>query len=191
MGGYRWLEARLFEVLGGWVTAVPEPEVKVHLHARSHQHGHHSELWREVLAGLGSSDPDRLTAPANGKVPGVVEAMAEPGGRDRTLEKLVGAYRVLVPRLVAAYTRHLQGASPVTGDRVVLVLSQVVGDEVEGWRQGEMLVQSVIVTESEVRRAAAHQARLEALVVAAGAVAGPGSADRPPPPAPDRSTADR
>jgi hypothetical protein len=48
-------------------------------------------------------------------------------------------------------------------------------DELEDWRDGEMLIQSLIETEEDVERAARHQARLESLMVRAGGVAGPGS----------------
>ena len=48
-------------------------------------------------------------------------------------------------------------------------------DEFEDWRDGEMLIQSLIETPEEVDRAAAHQARLEKLLIAAGGIAGPGT----------------
>ena len=38
-----------------------------------------------------------------------------------------------------------------------------------------MLIQSLIETPEEVERAAAHQVRLEKLMLAAGGIAGPGS----------------
>ena len=31
VGHYKWIEMRLFEVLGGWVATVPELDVKMHL----------------------------------------------------------------------------------------------------------------------------------------------------------------
>jgi len=38
-----------------------------------------------------------------------------------------------------------------------------------------MLIQSLITTKRDVKRASAHQARLETLLLAAGGIAGPGS----------------
>ena len=38
-----------------------------------------------------------------------------------------------------------------------------------------MLIQSLIETDAEVERAAAHQVRLEKLILAAGGIAGPGT----------------
>jgi hypothetical protein len=43
------------------------------------------------------------------------------------------------------------------------------------WREGEMLLKSIIETDEEIERATAHQARLEKLMLAAGGIAGKGS----------------
>jgi len=48
-------------------------------------------------------------------------------------------------------------------------------DEFDDWRDGEMMIQSLIETPDEVDRAAAHQAKLEKLMLEAGGIAGPGS----------------
>jgi hypothetical protein len=48
-------------------------------------------------------------------------------------------------------------------------------DEQEDWRDGEMLLQSLISTPEHVDRAAAHQVALEKLMVAAGGITGPGT----------------
>jgi len=38
-----------------------------------------------------------------------------------------------------------------------------------------MMLQSLLLNEADVQRAAAHQAKLETLIVAAGGIVGPGS----------------
>jgi hypothetical protein len=48
-------------------------------------------------------------------------------------------------------------------------------DEFEDWREGEMLIQSMIETPEELDRAIRRQHELEALLVAAGGIAGAGS----------------
>jgi hypothetical protein len=45
----------------------------------------------------------------------------------------------------------------------------------DDWREGEMLLQSLIERPEDVQRAAARQSELELLMVRAGGVAGPGS----------------
>ncbi|MGB7880938.1 MAG: hypothetical protein WBL31_19390, partial [Ilumatobacteraceae bacterium] len=42
----------------------------------------------------------------------------------------------------------------------------------DDWRDGEMLLQSLITTPKHVERAAVHQARLEALMIEAGGITG-------------------
>ena len=45
----------------------------------------------------------------------------------------------------------------------------------DDWREGEMLLQSLLETPEEVERASRRQAELEQMMVRAGGVAGPGS----------------
>ncbi|HZQ28115.1 MAG TPA: hypothetical protein VFA94_10500 [Acidimicrobiales bacterium] len=174
-GHYRWIEMRLFEVLGGWVATVPELDVKIRLGAHTYKHAWHADLWTKRLPELREMNPDRLTAPANDDVVAFMDAVAEPESPDQTIEKLVGVYRVLIPRKIAAYTYHLNNTSTITDAPTIRSLKFILQDELDDWRDGEMLLQSLIDTEDEVRRAADHQAKLEAMITKAGGIAGPGS----------------
>jgi hypothetical protein len=84
-------------------------------------------------------------------------------------------YRVLLPHKIAAYTYHLNNTSPITDAPTIRSLKFALADELDDWRDGEMLLQSLIETEEEVQRAAAHQARLEVILVQAGGIVGEGS----------------
>jgi hypothetical protein len=101
--------------------------------------------------------------------------MTEPEDKGQTIEKLVGVYRVLIPHKIAAYTYHRNNTSTITDAPTIRSLDFALADELDDWRDGEMLLQSLMETEEEVQRAAAHQARLEAIMVRAGGIAGPGS----------------
>jgi hypothetical protein len=175
VGHYKWIEMRLFEALGGWVATVPELDVKMRLGTHCYQHAWHAELWHKRLPELREMNPDRLTVPPNDEMVTFVEALTEPEKPDETIEKLVGVYRVLIPHKIAAYTYHLNNTSTITDAPTIRSLKLVLNDEFEDWRDGEMLIQSLLETPEEVSRAAAHQARLETLILAAGGVAGPGS----------------
>jgi hypothetical protein len=180
VGNYRWVEMRLFETLGGWVATVPELDVKIRLGTHCYHHAWHSELWHQRLPELREMDPERLTAPANEGVAAFMAAVAEPEAAGATIEKLVGVYRVLIPHKVAAYTFHLNHTSGITDGPTIRALRFILADEAEDWRDGEMLIQSLLGTSEEVERASRHQARLESLLVAAGGIAGPGSLGPPP-----------
>ena len=175
VGNYKWIEMRLFEALGGWVATVPELDVKMRLGTHCYKHAWHSELWHKRLPELREMNPERLTRPANDDVVAFVEALTEPEAPDQTIEKLVGVYRVLIPHKIAAYTYHLNNTSTITDAPTIRSLKLALNDEFEDWRDGEMLLQSLLETDDEVDRASGHQARLEKIMVRAGGIAGPGS----------------
>ena len=80
--------------------------------------------------------------------------MTEPEAPELTIEKLVGVYRVLIPHIIAAYTYHLNNTSTITDAPTIRSLKFILQDEFDDWRDGEMLLQSLIETAEEVERAA-------------------------------------
>jgi len=179
IGHYRWVELRLFEALGGWVATVPELDVKLRLGTHTYHHAWHAELWTKRLPELRQMNPEKMTVPANEAMEEFMAAMTEPEAAHQTIEKLVGVYRVLLPHKIAAYTYHRNGTSTITDAPTIRSLDFILQDEHADWRDGEMLLQSLITTDEEVERAAAHQAHLEKLIVSAGGIAGPGTLGEP------------
>ena len=175
VGHYKWVETKLFEALGGWIATVPELDVKLRFGTHCYKHAWHAELWHKRLPELREMNPDRLTVPANDALVRFVEALTEPEAADQTIEKLVGVYRVFIPHFIAAYTYHRNSTSEITDAPTIRSLNFALQDEFDDWRDGEMLIQSLIETSEEVERAAAQQAKLEKLMVEAGGIAGPGS----------------
>ena len=175
IGHYKWIEMRLFEALGGWVATVPELDVKLRLGTHCYHHAWHAELWHKRLPELREMNPDRLTVPPNDELVQFVAALTEPEAPEHTIEKLVGVYRVLIPALVAAYTYHRNNTSTITDAPTIRSLRFALQDELDDWRDGEMMLQSLILTPDDVQRAVDHQAKLQKLMVAAGGIAGPGT----------------
>ena len=174
VGHYKWVEMKLFEALGGWIATVPELDVKMRLGTHCYHHAWHADLWNKRLPELREMNTERLTVPPDG-MEAFIAAMTEPEDQDLTIEKLVGVYRVLIPHKIAAYTFHLNNTSTITDAPTIRTLKLALQDEFDDWRDGEMIIQSLIETEDEVERAAAHQVKLEKLMLAAGGIAGPGS----------------
>jgi len=109
-----------------------------------------------------------------------MDAVARARGAEHTIEKLVGVYRVLIPRFIAAYTYHLNGTSRITDAPTIRSLSFALQDEFEDWRDGEMLHPVRLVdTPEKVERASRRQEELEKLALASGGIAGPGSLGEP------------
>src|SRR5205814_6140644 len=150
-------------------------DVKIRLGTHCYKHAWHSELWHKRLPELREMNPDRLTQPANDEVVKFMDAVTEPEAPEQTIEKLVGFYPVLLPHKIAAYTYHLNNTSTITDAPTIRTLKLAMNDEFEDWRDGEMLIESLIESDEEVDRAAAHQARLEKIMLRAGGIAGPGS----------------
>jgi hypothetical protein len=175
VGNYKWIEMRLFEALGGWVATVPELDVKLRLGTHCYKHAWHAELWHKRLPELREMNPERLTLPANDKVVEFMEAMTAPTDPGKTIEKLVGVYRVLIPHKIAAYTFHLNNTSTITDAPTIRSLKFALADEFDDWRDGEMLIQSMLLEASDVARASTRQHDLELLLVEAGGICGPGT----------------
>ena len=175
VGNYKWTEMRLFEVLGGWVATVPELDVKLVLGRHTYHHAWHAELWDKRLPELREMNTQRMTVPPNDEFVTFMNAVREPEAADQTIEKLVGVYRVLIPRKIAAYTYHLNATSRITDAPTIRSLKFALQDEFEDWRDGEMLLQSLIDSPEKVERASRRQRELEALVLASGGISGPGS----------------
>src|SRR5438309_8811463 len=165
VGSYKWVEMRLFEALGGWVATVPELDVKMRLGTHCYKHAWHAELWHKRLPELREMNPDRLTVPPNDAFVAFMDAIRDPEAPELTIEKLVGVYRVLIPRFIAVYTYHLNGTRTITDAPPIRSLKVALGDEMEDWRDGEMLIQSLLETPEEAERAATHQGRLAGLLI--------------------------
>jgi hypothetical protein len=157
-GGYCWAEGQLFSVLGGWVASTPETAVKLLLDRHSQHHAWRGEQWRDRLPVLADVDPAGLVAPL---CRGLAEVMAVLPALDATVFRLAAAYRVVLPRLAAAYESHLSRASPVSDGSTIRTLRIVGGDLAADWREGELMLQTLIRDEESVRGAAATVVRLE------------------------------
>ena len=175
VGHYKWIEMRIFELMGGWVATVPELDVKLRLGSHCYHHAFHADLWHKRLPELREMNPERLTLPPSPEVEAFMTAVGAPEEAGQTIEKLVGMYRVLIPRLIATYTYHQNNTSTITDSPTIRSLGFCLQDDLEEWREGEMILQSMLTNDEAVQRAAARQQELESLLAAAGGVIGPDS----------------
>jgi hypothetical protein len=179
LGAYCWAEQRLFALLGGWITEIPEPDVKLAVAEHADHAAWRAQRWYELLPTAPPGADALVVAP-----PGVASALAvaagPAAGPDRTLEKLAVAYRVLFPRLGAALRAHLDWSpavsEPAVGRMVAIALDDVVAD----WSAGERLVQALAEPGEPLGRVAAAQAVGETPLAAAGGLLGPGSTGERP-----------
>jgi hypothetical protein len=173
IGAYQWIERRLFEVLGGWVTTEALPEARLVFDVYSQQHAWHAELWSDRLPVRDGLDPATLTVAPRAEVDRLFAHLAGgTGGRapagGGTLLRLVGLARVVLPRLITGYRLHLRRVSPVADAPVARSLRLVVRDELEAWQTVEALVQSLVSRPHDVAVVTAHQQALEETLAEAG-----------------------
>jgi hypothetical protein len=164
VGGYRWIERRLFELTGAWALDAGVPALQVHLSEASLQHAWHAELWEDRLPVLASVDQAALTrpTPAAAAALGVLAETSDPVAR------LAGLYRGLLPRLLMAYDRHAATAAPVADGPVLRALTLVRRDEIDQWRAGEALLEGLLLGSTEVDQALEAARRLESSLLSAG-----------------------
>jgi hypothetical protein len=184
LGGYRWIEHRLFELTGAAAPGARPPAVQLHLDEVSTQHAWHAELWAQRLPVLDGTDPESLTQPigAAGPLLSALSAHVSGGAPDATngtgaarlgsVRLLAGLYRVILPRLIVTYEAHLARAAPVADGPTIRALRLVLRDELESWRAGEALLQVNLTLPQDVSEATGIQAALESVIVAEGAGGG-------------------
>lgn len=175
VGGYRWTEQALYQLLGSWVPDAGLPQVQVHLDAQAARHAWHAELWAARLPVRDGVDPEALTV-APPPVEAVLALLAgagsaptpgEEGAGRAVLPRLAGLYRVVLPRMVATYERHLALTATVADGPLVRALRLVLADEIDDWHAGERLLQQLL-TPADLAAAHAAQSRVEGEVVGAG-----------------------
>jgi hypothetical protein len=165
LGGYVWVEKRLFEILGAWVTDETTPELRLVFDAGSLEHAWHSELFAERLPALEFLGADGTPGAPSPEVGGFFDALGE---AQTPATRLAGLGRVVLPRLVTGYWSHLGRSALVADAAVVRALRLVLRDEIEAWRATEAHLETHIRTPDELRVALEHAAALEARVATSG-----------------------
>ena len=186
LGGYVWVERRLFEILGAWVESEPLAEAQIIFDTYSQQHAWHAELFGERLPAADSLDSDWTSrapsveldrmlgelAGASSEPTHAARARGEhPSGRrpgGGTLLRLVGLARVVLPRLVAGYALHRRRTGTVSDAPVARSLRFVMHDEIEQWQAVEVLAQTLLRRPNDIAVVTAHQAHLEEFLAERG-----------------------
>jgi len=173
-GHSRWLEMRLFEVVGEWVAAESDPAVKAMLARQSLHHAWHADVWRDRVPLVAHLDADELTVPAGPGAVAMVDTLAATAGPDQTVERLVSLARVVLPRLVAAYGARLEAAHPLADGPTVRWLGHVVADEAAALGEVEARLAAVLggCGPEGADRASAHEAAEGAVLPGGGGLIG-------------------
>ena len=157
---YAWLERALFEIAGGWVASIEDPAARVQLETSSRHHVLHAELWEDLTVGLGGSTNDAARPECADDLAPLLQQLRAADNCD-TLERMVGYYRVLLPRLIGAYTIHAQRTGRTADLPASRVLRIVLLEEIDEWTRGEIMLQTCLAGKDAITRAARRQEALE------------------------------
>ena len=169
---YRYAAERMMRVMGGWLALTPEISAKLLMGRHVWDNAQHADALGRRLPELRAHAQE--SEPANERLVAFMDALESPETPERTVERLVGVYRVLKPHLLAAYERHLGDANAVYEPPTRRVLARCAEDERRHIMAGERVLAHLAVTPDARARAAAWQARLEAMLADAGGVTGEG-----------------
>ena len=182
---YRYVVERTLRALGGWIALTPELSAKLLLGRHVWDLARHCDAFGRRLPELRA--PAQVSEPASAGVVLLMDALEAPEAPGETVERLVGVYDVLKPHLLAVYRDHLARANAVFEPPTRLMLARCIEDEARHVAAGAGILRHLAATPELAERAARRRRGLEALLAAAGGVAGEGlpAAPAPEPPAGD------
>ena len=127
----RWiaLEELLFETLGAWARAVPEPSVKRMLATWCHRHNWHADLWRARLPSIPAriDGPDHAAGVAEWIAP-LQRVLADPATATSTAAKLAILTGPILDAMHSALDEHRACIDPRLDGPTARILGLVGAD---------------------------------------------------------------
>ena len=157
---YAWVERRLFEIVGAWSADECDADAVPLFAAEARHHAWRAAMLEELRPVLHDVDAATLMPSAD-----VVHAFVELARTSTTLERVTALDDVVLPRLLDRYDADLASGDPVADAPVLRVLRLLRQDANEDWQAAARLQRSVVRTEEDNARAAAHQSKLEVLLL--------------------------
>ncbi|HZP37042.1 MAG TPA: hypothetical protein VFE48_11220 [Methylomirabilota bacterium] len=173
---YRYVTERMMRTLGGWIALTPELSAKLLFGRHVWDNAQHADAWGKRLPELRAAA--QVSEPANERVVAFMDALEALEAPGETIERVVGVYRVLKPQLLAAYEAHLASTNAVYEPPTCRILTRCIADERRHVAAGETIARHLLRTPALVERARVAEARLWALLEAAGGATGAGPLTR-------------
>ena len=173
---YRYAVERMTRILGGWMALTPELSAKLLMGRHVWDNAQHADAWGKRLPELRAAA--QVSEPANARLVAFLDAVEAAERPEQTVERVVAIYRVLKPHLLATYKAHLATANAVYEPPTCRILARCIEDEGRHVAAGETVLRHLLRTPELDARARACEARLWALLEAAGGVTGAGPVTR-------------
>jgi hypothetical protein len=143
------------------VSSTDDVDAKLLLDRHSQHHAWRAAQWWDRLPVVADVDRDALVVAPSA---GMAAMLDELSRRPDLVERLAGAYRVALPRVVSRYRVHQQLDGPAGDASVLRTLELLLPDASADWRDGEVLLQQHLSDPDAIERAAATVARLEQIL---------------------------
>lgn len=173
---YRYAVERMMRILGGWIALTPELSAKLLMGRHVWDCAQHADAWGKRLPELRAAA--QVSEPPNARLVAFMDELEAAETPEQTIERVVGVYRVLKPHLLATYEAHLASANAVYEPPTCRILARCIEDERRHVAAGETVLHHLLRTPAREARARACEARLWALLEAAGGVTGSGPVAR-------------
>jgi hypothetical protein len=167
---YRYAVERMTRILGGWIALTPELSAKLLIGRHVWDSAQHADAWGKRLPELRAAA--QISEPASPELVAFLDTIEGAERPEQTIERLVAIYRVLKPHLLATYETHLASANAVYEPPTCRILTRCIADERRHVAAGETILRHLLRTPAQQERARACEARLWALLEAAGGVTG-------------------
>ena len=173
---YRYAVERMTRILGGWMALTPELSAKLLMGRHVWDNAQHADAWGKRLPELRATA--QVSEAANARLVAFLDAVEAAERPEQTVERVVAIYRVLKPHLLATYKAHLATANAVYEPPTCRILARCIEDERRHIAAGETVLRHLLRNPELDTRARACEARLWALLEAAGGVTGTGAVSR-------------
>ena len=171
LGGRVWLERRLFESLGRWAGDAAEDSADgaamLHLAEASRRHGWHAQVWFDRMPELSGFDVEGRVVAPDARLVTLLDLLDGASTASRTIVRLDGYARVLLPRMIVAYRSTLEQLGAAADASVARWSRLVLVDDLDEWERAEAVLQQVVRTDEHLDALAVSRRGLDELLVGA------------------------
>jgi len=170
---FRYAEEWMMMIFGGWVATIPELPVKT---------GLSKVIWETAQAAdeLGKRLPElrcgkkavNASESANDAFAGFIQSVQEPERPDLTIEKIAGAFEVLIPHLIDVYEITMRETDQICDAPTIEILEHMVRKHRQHVTWGQEVLDRLCDTDALRERRRSRVQQLNAELEKSGGVTG-------------------
>lgn len=168
---FRYAEEWLMMMLGGWIATIPELPVKTGLGKIIWETAQAADLLGKRLPELRAGrNLNTASEASNQGFADFLQSIAEPDDPELTIEKLVGAFEVLRPHLIAVYESTMRESDQIADAPTIELLDDVVRKARRHVAWAQEVLDRLCDTDAKRERRRQRRAKVAAQLDACGGV---------------------